>query len=236
MENIELTQEQRDEFQRRGFLHVRECIPRDMVEELRADYDRAVEGKCEIEAWKGRIAPDKILQLGNPYKNIPGWDGHAYMQRIVGLGKALLGEDIEYKYDQLIYKPPHNPVELLWHQDAGYGWKGKANYRSGTCWLALSEVTREMGALQFIPGSHLEGIAEHVDATHKNPINAALEVKVDESQAVAVEYGPGDVTIHHGRTLHYTCGNQTDQPRRGLSMHLWPEPNELDVEGESNEN
>ena len=42
-----------------------------------------------------------------------------------------------------------------------------------------------------------------------------------ELRAVTVEYGPGDVTIHHGRTLHYTSGN----PRRGLSIHLWPEPN-----------
>ena len=106
------------------------------------------------------------------------------------------------------------------------GWKGKANYRSGTCWLALSEVTEKMGALQFVPGSHLEGIAEHIDATHKNPINGALEVHVDESKAVQVEYGPGDATIHHSRTLHYTSGNDTDQPRRGLSTHLWPEPNE----------
>jgi ectoine hydroxylase-related dioxygenase (phytanoyl-CoA dioxygenase family) len=65
-----------------------------------------------------------------------------------------------------------------------------------------------------------------VDATHKNPINAALEVMVDESLAVTVEYGPGDVTIHHGRTLHYTRGNSTDCPRRGLSIHLWPEPND----------
>ena len=61
--------------------------------------------------------------------------------RIVAVGKQLLGDDIEYKYDQLIYKPPGNSVELLWHQDAGYGWPGKANHRSATCWLALSAAT-----------------------------------------------------------------------------------------------
>ena len=137
-----------------------------------------------------------------------------------------MGDDLEYKYDQLIYKPPGNMVELLWHHDAGYGWPGKANYRSTTCWLALSEATEEMGSLHFLPGSHKEGIAEHVDATYKNPIGGALEVKVDWSKAVVVEYGPGDVTFHHGRTLHYSRGNSTDQPRRGLSTHLWPEPNE----------
>jgi hypothetical protein len=226
MTDIRVTSAQQEQFDRQGFLHVHGLIPLDMVEQLRNDYDAVVEGRVDVEVWRDRIREGGILQLGNPYKNIPGWSDHPYMARIIGLGKQLLGPDIDYKYDQLIYKPPHNPVELLWHQDAGYGWPGKANHRSCTCWLALSDVTQEMGSLQFVPGSHLEGIAEHVDATHKNPINAALEVMVDESLAVTVEYGPGDVTIHHGRTLHYTRGNSTDRPRRGLSIHLWPEPND----------
>ena len=224
MKNNLLTQEQIEEFKSQGFVVLRGLIPGDLIDELRIGYDEAVGGQYDVPGWK--IIPDQILQLGNPFKNIPSWYNHPYMARIVSAAKQLMGTDVEYRYDQLIYKPPHNPVELLWHQDAGYGWKGKANYRSGTCWLALSEVTEKMGALQFVPGSHLEGIAEHIDATHKNPINGALEVHVDESKAVQVEYGPGDATIHHSRTLHYTSGNDTDQPRRGLSTHLWPEPNE----------
>ncbi len=216
MDEIVLEQEQIGEFKQQGFVVLRGLIPEEMVDELRAGYD--------VPGWK--IAPDRILQLGNPHKNIPRWRGHPYMRRIVAAARQLLGDDIEYRYDQLIFKPPHNTVELLWHQDAGYGWRGKANYRSGTCWLALSEVTTDMGGMQFVPGSHLEGIAEHVDARHRNPINAALEVMVDENRAVQVEYGPGDATIHHGRTLHYTSGNSTGRPRRGLSTHLWPEPNE----------
>ena len=48
-----------------------------------------------------------------------------------------MGDDIEYSYDQLIYKPPGTSVELLFHQDAGYGWPGRANSRGMTSWLAL---------------------------------------------------------------------------------------------------
>lgn len=224
MDDLTLTPEQIDCFNTQGFLVLRGLIPAEMVEELCRGYDEAVAGWYDVPGWK--VHSDEILQLSNPFRNIPSWRDHRYMARIVGAAKQLLGDDIEYRYDQLIYKPPNNPVELLWHQDAGYGWKGMANYRSGTCWLALSDVTADMGALQFIPGSHMQGIAEHVDATHKNPINAALEVLVDQSEAVRVEYSAGDATIHHGRTLHYTSGNSTDRPRRGLSTHLWPEPNE----------
>ena len=225
MSGIMLTEEQVVRFHQDGFVLLREFIPQDMLEELRQGYDAATRGEFDIDGWNQKIAPNKILQLGMPNNHIPGWKGHEYLRRIVAAGKQLLGDDIEYRYDQLIYKPPGNEIELLWHQDAGYGWPGKANYRGLTCWLALSEATEEMGSLQFIPGSHKEGIAEHVDATYKNPISGALEGMVDQHRAVVVEYGPGDVTFHHGRTLHYSCGNSTDKPRRGLSTHLWPEPN-----------
>jgi len=226
MNQVKLTAEQVAQFHQLGFVHLPAFIPPDMLAEMRAGYDAATRGEYDVDGWNQKIAAGDILQLGMPNAHIPGWKSHAYLDRIVEVGKQLLGDDLEYKYDQLIYKPPGNMVELLWHQDAGYGWPGKANYRSTTCWLALSEATEEMGSLHFLPGSHKEGIAEHVDATYKNPIGGALEVKVDWSKAVVVEYGPGDVTFHHGRTLHYSRGNSTDQPRRGLSTHLWPEPNE----------
>ena len=43
---------------------------------------------------------------------------------------------------------------------------------------------------------------------------------MDASRAVAIEYEVGDCSFHHGRTLHYTGPNHTDQPRRGLSTHF----------------
>ena len=221
MERI-LTQEQVDAFHREGFVVVRQLIPAEMVEELAEGYDRATRGELDVPTWEGRIGLGKTLQLGNPSERIPEWKDHEYRKRILQVGRELLGDDIDYRYDQLIYKPPGSDVELLWHQDAGYGWPGEANHRALTCWLALSKATKEMGSLQFIPGSHLHGISEHIDPSHRNPINNALEVIVDESQAVTVEYEAGDATFHHGRTLHYTSGNETDEPRRGLSTHLWP--------------
>ena len=224
--DVELTAAEIAQFRDDGFVVLREFIPADMLAELREGYDAATRGECDVDGWNQKIVRGDIMQLGMPNAHIPGWQGHPYLHLIVAVGKQLLGDDIEYRYDQLIFKPPGNSVELLWHQDAGYGWPGKANHRSATCWLALSAATEEMGSLHFLPGSHKEGIAEHIDATYKNPVGGALEVDVDASKAVVVEYGPGDASFHHGRTLHYSRGNSTDQPRRGLSTHLWPDPNE----------
>ena len=92
-----------------------------------------------------------MRQLGPPYLNIDGCSYIGYLERFVSIGKQLMGEDIEYSYDQLIYKPPGSTVELLYHQDAGYGWPGKANARGLTSWLALSEAVEEQGSLWFVP-------------------------------------------------------------------------------------
>ena len=108
-----LTQDQLDAFERDGFVIVRRLVPRDVIDELAPGYDQAVRGEITEPSWVQRWKPDWILQLPNPYRNIPSWRGHRYMQLVVGVARQLLGQDIDYAYDQLIYKPPHNEVEVL---------------------------------------------------------------------------------------------------------------------------
>lgn len=144
------------EFHERGFVVVRGLIPRPMVDVLRKGYDAVTRGEVESMPLRERIASDPegeplMQQLGGPYRNIDGWSEVGYLERLVAIGKQLMGEDIEYSYDQLIYKPPGSTVELLYHQDAGYGWPGKASTRGMTCWLALSEAVEEQGSLRFVP-------------------------------------------------------------------------------------
>ena len=215
-----LSQAQIAEFNDRGFVVIRQLIPLSMVEELIVGYDEAVNGQYDVEAWKDALDKGGALQLMRPYQRIPSWHEHRYMEIILDVARQLLGDDMAYKSDQMIYKPPHTHAPLLWHQDAAYGWKEKE--RGCTAWLSLATATKEMGALQFLPGSHHQGVVEHVSAGDKTPVGG-LEATVDASLAEAVEYEAGDATFHHGCTLHFTSSNTTDTPRRGLSTHLWPE-------------
>lgn len=220
--DVRLEPEEIETFGRDGVVMIRGLIPPEMVAELRPGYEEAVAGRLDVPAWAGRIAPGKILQLANPSQSIPGWQGHPYLARLEAAARQLVGDDVAYGYDQLIYKPAHNPTEVLWHQDAGYGWPGEAGRRSVTCWLALDVVSLDMGCMQFIPGSHRQGIVEHRSAGDRNPINNALVAEVDATRAISMAFGPGDATFHHGRTLHYTGPNLTDRPRRGVTTHFWP--------------
>ena len=51
--------------------------------------------------------------------------------------------------------------EAPWHQDEAY-WESELDYHALGCWLPLHEVTEEMGAMQFVRGSHRRGVVDHV--------------------------------------------------------------------------
>lgn len=125
---------------------------------------------------------------------------------------ALLGVDIERigSWGHMIRKLPGGR-EAPWHQDEAY-WEPEFKYHSLGCWLPLHEVSEEMGAMQFVPGSHKHGVYEHVPKDRDVALHL-LTAKADTSNAVACPLKAGGATFHHARTLHFTAPNQTDQPR-----------------------
>lgn len=202
-------------YQDHGYVVVRGLIPPEEVAELKEEYLRLV--KVTEEENNGAKRGKMIQRAGMASTHGELWQSKPYLQKIVAVGRELMGPDIGFWYDQIILKPAGNPAATPWHQDAGY-WNGLEG--AVTSWLALTEVTENHGCMQFIPGTHKEGLARHEDATAHSQIRDALEVKVDESRAVKVTMQPGDVSFHHPLTLHYTTGNSATTPRCGLINHL----------------
>ena len=62
----ELTKADIDEFHDRGFVVVRQLIPKTMIDELIVGYDEAVQGKYDVEAWRESLAKGGALQLMRP--------------------------------------------------------------------------------------------------------------------------------------------------------------------------
>jgi ectoine hydroxylase-related dioxygenase (phytanoyl-CoA dioxygenase family) len=217
-----LTQAQISDFWRDGFVVVRNLITPQQAEELRADTDRALRGELQVPEFGTNKVRGRVVQLANPSQHIPGWQKHAYFHNALAAARQLAGDDVDYRYDQIIFKPPHTPSVTDWHQDAGY-WKGHGGEdRALTCWLALSPAFLENGCMQFIPGSHTGEIQPHGDVAHRSEINDGLATYADAAKAVACPLSPGDATFHHCRTLHYTGGNSSDVPRYGLITHFFP--------------
>lgn len=105
------------------------------------------------------------------------------------------------------------------HQDiCGHAYL-EANFL--TAWVALDEVTPEMGPMQFYSGSHkLGNLGQIMEA----PIwqGWAPRVAAACSRTAPVAYRPGDATFHMASTIHGTAENRGDRPRWSWAGVLVP--------------
>ncbi len=218
-----LTAEQISQFHRDGYLKVKGLISPTQVEELKADYDRALRGEISVPQFEGRKKEGPVVQLACPVQHIPGWREHDYFGRALAMARELVGPEQDYAYDQIIFKPPHSNSPTAWHQDAAYwGEEVKTGRQAVTCWLALGPTFPENGCMEFVPGSHRGPLQEHFSIAGESEINEALATVVDDRLAVPCPLEPGDASFHHSHTLHCTGGNVSEVPRYGLITHFMP--------------
>jgi len=127
--------------------------------------------------------------------------------------KRLKGVDVplRYRMDMHILKPP-GADGSTYHQDSAE--HGSDRVGELQFWLALDEVTPEMGAMRFVSHSHREGPLGSVfnddqgDLLEQFPnLTSVLEL------SPPFHYQPGDCTVHHGYTVHGGPANSTDTPR-----------------------
>jgi hypothetical protein len=83
-----------------------------------------------------------------------------------------------------------------------------------TIWIALCDITTDMGALRFVDRSHRYGA---LGLSLQRPGDGTLSVHpwlLQESKLTEqLSLAPGDATIHHGLTVHGADTNNTDLPR-----------------------
>lgn len=134
----------------------------------------------------------------------------------------LLGEDLLILGCSFFTKEAQSTSYVSWHQDLHY-WGLEADDEV-TAWVALSPATRESGCMKFVPGSHKQ-IVEHQDTYADDNLltrGQEIAVDVDESDAVAVELAPGEMSLHHGRLFHGSDPNRSSDRRIGLAIRYMP--------------
>jgi ectoine hydroxylase-related dioxygenase (phytanoyl-CoA dioxygenase family) len=125
--------------------------------------------------------------------------------------------------DQLLAKPGRSaPVNL--HQDYSY-WSFSTHTNMLTCWLALCDMTEEMGPVEIAQGSHRWGLAvrprELIHGSNEEYLSGARDVipRSDALKLVSAVVPRGGGVFFHGQTFHGSRGNTTDQWRRAVSLH-----------------
>jgi hypothetical protein len=161
-----------------------------------------------------------ILEINQTVDLEPGLAETQTFKRCAAVAERLLGRPVEHRFDHAIYKPAFNGVATSWHQDEAYALERRI--LSAHFWVPLQTVTREMGCMEFIPGSHRGALWRH---RRRDPLrdSHALEVAgVDASMAVPCPIRAGDATVHFPRTVHYTGPNRTGTPRLAWALEFGP--------------
>ena len=144
----------------------------------------------------------------------------AIVQRCV----SLLGPDLLLWRTKFYPLHPGTPG-FPWHQDwnfPGLGRKPSLDpVENVSCWIAITESTRENGCMSFLPGEHRgkipdERIVEGTEALGPH----VVKVDLDRRQPVAMELRPGQFAMFGPGTLHSTGRNDSDSMRLGLVVRI----------------
>lgn len=142
------------------------------------------------------------------------------------IAAALLGGDeINFFGDQIFVKEPGTRERTAFHQDATY-----FEIDGEQCcvlWIPVDPVTLENGAMQYVRGSHRDGKLYQPNVfVSQTPLPGAegeplpdIEGHMQDYDIVHFDVEPGDVIVHHYRTLHGAGGNMSRyQVRRAASI------------------
>jgi ectoine hydroxylase-related dioxygenase (phytanoyl-CoA dioxygenase family) len=123
--------------------------------------------------------------------------------------------------DHLFIKGPHTERHATpWHSDQPH-WVIDGRMVV-TFWIALDYVTKDSGAVQFIQGSHLWDYTRdgfYRIAGEEYEAIEDIDSKCEKFDIIHYDLAPGDMTVHHGMTMHCAFGNRTaSHLRRGYAV------------------
>jgi non-heme Fe2+,alpha-ketoglutarate-dependent halogenase len=139
--------------------------------------------------------------------------------------EPLIGPNILLFGTRVICKWPGDGDFVAWHQDLS-----KRNQLHPpvqiTAWYAIDDVDEANGCVRCIPGSHRAGMREREPASHDGNllrINEHTPVSREmASRAVPIRLRAGQVSLHHGFTLHTSGRNESTRRRCGLVIRYVP--------------
>jgi ectoine hydroxylase-related dioxygenase (phytanoyl-CoA dioxygenase family) len=143
----------------------------------------------------------------------------AFDTPLPAIAAALLRSNAVYLYeDSVLVKEPGAAERTQWHQDLGYF--HVEGTQLCTTWCPLDPTDEDTGAMRFVRGSHrgpetyrpnLFVTTEPIPGTEGELVP---DIDAGDFDLVTFALEPGDITVHHARTLHSAGPNRSSRRRR----------------------
>ncbi|MEO1658943.1 MAG: phytanoyl-CoA dioxygenase family protein [Pseudomonadota bacterium] len=228
-------------FATNGFAVAEDLLEPEELDELRAAYDDLLSGAAGDDSLD-RSLGGLTRQIMQPQLSNPLFSDHPVIDRARAIASHLVGIDNPpMLYAMLIYKPPLHPHETPWHQDMAYAGRPFTpagaqlpNDAIAQFWLALDDVDRDMGCMEFIPGVQDQPMPEHFvssgDPDDEGRLLAIVnpDRDLDLKSAVPCPLRAGSATVHGYATPHYTGPNRSDTRGRRAFIFSFASPTVLE--------
>jgi ectoine hydroxylase-related dioxygenase (phytanoyl-CoA dioxygenase family) len=220
MENFQLTEKQVNDYERDGYVIVKNFLKKEEVDKLY----RIATGDDTLQ----KHAFDLNDQSGKKTKltlwYTPGNDAYGLLtksKRVVESVNQLMEGDapVCHFHSKLMQKEPKVGGAWEWHQDYGYWYKNEFLLpgQMMSVMVAITDANKGNGCLQVIKGSHKMGRIEHGFAGEQ--VGASqhyVDLALKTMELVYVEINAGDALFFHSNLLHRSEANLSDKPRWSL--------------------
>lgn len=137
-----------------------------------------------------------------------------FSKRLATIAGKLMGTDsVRLYHDQALYKEAGGGF-TPWHCDQVY-WP-LSSEQTVTVWIPFQHTTLEMGPLAFAEGSHLRHVGRDLIISEESEKIVSHNVK--DLPYLCTAFDLGEVSFHYGYTFHNAGPNNSQQPRRVMTM------------------
>jgi len=196
-------------------------------------YDMSAMG-AEIASTGGAVLTDGRQGRGRFVSGTDHWrvdeDCRAFaLNPSIGaiVGRLLRSRKVNLWEDSVLVKEPDTAERTAWHQDLPYF--HVSGEQVCTTWIPLDVADAQTGAMSFARGSHRwQGQYRPNWFVSNLPMPGTEGEVIPDIEALAAagevelvqfDLGPGDMTVHHARTLHAAGGNlSATRRRRAISL------------------
>jgi len=221
-----------EEYDENGFIVLDGLFDADEIDLLQHESARMrvsheTQSECEVITEPGSSEVRSVFKI---HSHSAVFSNLAADERLAGLARYILNDDVYLHQSRLNYKPGLRGKEFYWHSDfeTWHMEDGMPRMRALSMSIALTENFLHNGPVMLVPGSHREYLTcpgETPDDHYKQslqkqeygvPTDDSLGGLVDRYGISIVTGRPGSVLMFDCNTMHGSAGNITPYPRSNV--------------------
>tara|TARA_R110002111_G_scaffold68761_3_gene111452 strand:+ start:5204 stop:6160 length:957 start_codon:yes stop_codon:yes gene_type:complete len=220
------------QFEQQGFMVLDNVFSPQEVNELLAESARLRSATTDQQGMGTitELGRSDVRSVFHVHDNSPVFKKLASDERLAGLARYILNDDVYIHQSRLNYKPGFHGKEFYWHSDfeTWHVEDGMPRMRALSMSITLTENFSQNGPLMLIPGSHQQYAVcpgetpsnNHQASLKKQeygvPSNACLTSLVEKQGIVNATGKPGSVIVFDCNAIHGSNGNITPYPRANV--------------------